>query len=83
MREHRDLIAMAVAGFLSGVMLTALLMIGVAERIASEKLNSEAIFKAYNLGKRDALSLRPASWDLEMSCASLWASKLPHKPENH
>lgn len=74
----KDIIPVAIVAFMTGVASTLFFSIGYEARV-----NSEALFKAYNLGKKDALSTRPASWDLEMSCASLWASKLPHKPENH
>ena len=32
---------------------------------------------AYEQGRRNALSLRPISWDLEMTCAALWMEKTP------
>lgn len=35
------------------------------------------ITSAYELGRKDALRLRPVSWDLEMTCAALWVQKTP------
>jgi hypothetical protein len=32
---------------------------------------------AYEQGRRDVLSLRPVSWDLEMACVNLWVQKQP------
>ena len=54
--------------------------IGVVTGVKAKKpepATPTEIIDSYERGRKDALSLRPTSWDLEMTCASLWMSKLP------
>jgi hypothetical protein len=39
--------------------------------------HGEALVRAYEEGRKAALSTDPVSMDLEMTCVGLWASKQP------
>lgn len=53
-------------------------MTGMAAKTEKPKpVTPTEIIDAYERGKKDALKTNPVSWDLEMTCAGLWVSKLP------
>lgn len=41
----------------------------------SQKIADNAVVDAYNRGKKDALSVRPVSAELEFTCAALWMDR--------
>ena len=53
-------------------------MTGMAAKTEKPKpVTPTEIIDSYERGRKDALNVRPPSWDLEMTCANLWMSKLP------
>jgi hypothetical protein len=51
--------------------------LGLGTGLMPKKATPTEIIDSYERGRKDALRLKPLSWDLEMACASLWMSKLP------
>ena len=47
------------------------------ERALCAQTDPEALVRAYDQGKQDALRTNPVSMDLEMVCLNLWANKQP------
>jgi hypothetical protein len=79
----KEIIATAVVSFLVGATVAAFLTIGVAVKVSQEQqVTVDHLLEVYQKGSSNALSLSPASWDLEMTCASLWMSKQPTKGEH-
>jgi len=59
------------------VLMVAMYGLGLGTGLMPSKATPTEIIDSYERGRKDALRLRPLSWDLEMTCASLWMSKLP------
>lgn len=73
----KDILPISIVAFMTGVAVALFMTVGSLNRIYENQISSDALLVAYNQGKVDALSLRPASWDLEMTCAALWMSQQP------
>lgn len=73
----KDIVPISIVAFMTGVSVALFMTVGAVNRIHENQISSDALLVAYNQGKADALSLRPASWDLEMTCAALWMSQQP------
>ena len=66
-------------GFTMGV-----LMVLAAQKVMDEpilvevnEIQAKDIINAYNLGRADALSTHPVSFELEQTCLEVWANKQP------
>ena len=73
----KDILPISIVAFMTGIAVALFMTVGSLNRIYEKQLDADALLVAYNQGKVDALSLRPASWDLEMTCAALWMSQQP------
>jgi hypothetical protein len=49
----------------------------VVLKVMPAQTDPEALVRAYDQGKQDALRTNPVSMDLEMVCLNLWANKQP------
>jgi hypothetical protein len=70
----------ALAGLLTGALLTAVSLLANAQDVLtrlekSESARADELIAAYNQGRKDALSLSPVSWDLDEACLTLWTRK--------
>ena len=73
----KDILPISIVAFMTGIAVALFMTVGSLNRIYEKQLDADALLVAYNKGKADAVSLRPASWDLEMTCAALWMSQQP------
>jgi hypothetical protein len=69
-----------ITGLLAGAFIAAvILMIGIQDAVKrihyADPMRAHELIEAYNRGRKDALSLKPVSWDLDEACLAIWAGK--------